>query len=85
MSEKKRSLWDRIQACETEIISEEIKDNMKIWSFRMSNGTTVTCREPIHTPEEQQKINDKFVEACMAIVYPDVDLSQVKKMTLICD
>lgn len=68
-----------------EILSVEEKDNMTITVFRASNGALVTMREPHHTPEEQQKINDNFLMAAAAICYPDVDLSKVKKIAMICD
>lgn len=68
-----------------EILSEEVKDNMIITKLRASNGATVIMKEPIHTPEEQQEINDNFIMAAAKIVYPNVDLSQVSKITLICD
>lgn len=68
-----------------QIISEEVKDNVIITVFRASNGVLVTMREPIHTPEEQQRINDDFLAAAAAIVYPDKDLSNVSKIIMICD
>lgn len=66
------------------VISREVKDNVVISVLRMANGATVTSRKPIHTPEEQQKINDDFLLACARILYPNMDLSNVKKITMIC-
>lgn len=68
-----------------QIISEEIKDNAIITVFKASNGALVTMREPIHTPEEQQKINDNFLAAAARICYPGYDLSHAAKITMICD
>ncbi len=68
-----------------QILSVEEKEDATITVFRASNGALVTMREPHHTPEEQQIINDNFLMAAAAICYPDVDLSQVSKITLICD
>ncbi|MGN0598683.1 MAG: hypothetical protein ACI4JK_02210 [Oscillospiraceae bacterium] len=68
-----------------EILSVEEKDNMTITVFRASKGALVTMREPHHTPEEQQEINENFLMAAAAICYPDVDLSKVKKIAMICD
>lgn len=67
------------------VISEEYTDKAKITVFRMPCGTTVRMTEPFHTKEEQDKINQNFLMACARIVYPDVDLSKVKKITMICD
>ena len=68
-----------------EILSVEEKDDATITVFRASSGALVRMREPHHTPEEQQEINDNFLMAAAAICYPDVDLSKVKKIAMICD
>ena len=68
-----------------EILSVEEKEDATITVFRASNGALVRMREPHHTPEEQQRINENFLMAAAAICYPDVDLSQVSKIRLICD
>lgn len=64
------------------VLSKEIVDGYKITKIKSYSGATVTMKEPIHTPEEEQAIMDKFIPAAMAIIYPEVDLSKVKKMTL---
>ena len=68
-----------------EIFYDEIVDNVRITKFRMKNGATVTCRDPIHTPEEQAIISSNFAKAAARIVFPDVDLSKVKSITIICN
>lgn len=68
-----------------EIFYDEIEDNVRVTKFRMKNGTTVTCRDPIHTPEEEAKILSNFAKAAARIVFPNVDLSKVKKITVICN
>lgn len=67
------------------ILSEEYTDKAKITVFRMPSGAIGRMIEPFHTKEEQDKINQNFLMACARIVYPGVDLSKVKKITMICD
>ena len=69
-----------------EIFYDEIEDNVRVTKFRMKkNGAVGICRVPIHTPEEEKKILSNFAKAAARIVFPDVDLSQVKKITIICN
>lgn len=67
-----------------QIISEKIESGVITTIFRASNGALVTMREPIHTPEEQQKINNDFLVAAAAICYPGKDISNVSKISMIC-
>ena len=68
-----------------EIFYDEIVDNVRITKFRMKNGAVGICRIPIHTPEEEEEILSNFAEAAARIVFPDVDLSRVKSITVICN
>ena len=69
-----------------EIFYDEIVDNVRITKFRMKkNGAVGICRDPIHTPEEQAIISSNFAKAAARIVFPDVDLSRVKSITVICN
>ncbi len=67
-----------------EILSDKIENNERVRVFRTDKGATVVMHEPLHTPEEEQKIYSNFVMAAAKIMYPDMDLSNTK-ITLICD
>lgn len=68
-----------------QILSEKVKDNAVITAFRASNGAMVIMREPIHTPEEQQRITENFLVAAAKMLYPDVNPDEVERIILIND
>ena len=65
------------------VLSEEIIDGFKIAKLRTHDGVMVTCRTPVHTPEETQKIREDICEALIQFAYPNLDLSQVEHMKVI--
>lgn len=68
-----------------EILSETRTDKEITTVFRMKNGTTVTCHEPIHTPEEEAKILSDFALACAMLLHPDMERSQIGRVRVICN
>lgn len=65
------------------IISQEIVDNVKITKLRTHSGHTAICRIPIKSEEEEQKTREKVCAACIHFLYPDLDLTKVKRMEII--
>lgn len=68
-----------------QVIEEKIENDVKITTLRTSAGVTVTVREHIHTPAEEQKIYDDFLIAAAKIMYPEIDINRVSKITMICN
>lgn len=67
-------------------ILSETRTNKEITTVaRTDGGATIVCREPIHTPEEEEKILSNFALACAHMMYPDKDLSNVKRIRVICN
>lgn len=65
-----------------EIISVEETETMIITKAKTSKGVLVTLKEPKHTPEEQNKIWDDFVDACARMLYPAEVVDNSKTITL---
>lgn len=67
------------------IISETRTDNEITTVARTDGGATIVCHEPIHTPEEEAEILSNFALACAKMMYPGKDLSNVKRIRVICN
>lgn len=67
------------------IISETRTEKEITTVARTDSGATIICREPIHTPEEEEKILSNFALACAHMVYSGKDLSNIKSIRVICN
>ncbi len=67
------------------ILSETGTDTEIATVARTDGGATIICREPIHTPDEEAEILSDFALACAQMMFPNKDLSQVKKICVICN
>lgn len=67
------------------IISETKTDKEITTVIRTDGGATVICHEPIHTPEEEAEILSSFALACAQMMYPGKDLSNIKRLRIICN
>lgn len=65
-----------------QVISEEIKDDVKIAVLRTYNGATVICRIPIETPEQRKETSARICRALTKFAHPDWDLSKCKRMEI---
>lgn len=75
------SFWD--EGCT--ILSETATDKEITTVARTDGGATIVCHEPIHTPEEEAEILSDFALACAHMMYPKKDLSNVKRIRVICN
>ncbi|MCM1330271.1 MAG: hypothetical protein NC253_12635 [Ruminococcus sp.] len=75
------SFWDEGYT----ILSETRTDKEITTVARTDGGATIVCHEPIHTPEEEERILSNFALACAKMMYPDKDLSNVGSIRLICN
>lgn len=67
------------------IISETRTDKEITTVARTDGGATIVCHEPIHTPEEETEIFSDFALACAHMMCPGKDLSNVKRIRVICN
>lgn len=67
------------------ILSETRTDKEITTVAKTDGGATIVCHEPIHTPEEEERILSNFALACAHMMYPGMDLSDVKSIRVICN
>ncbi|MCX4257132.1 MAG: hypothetical protein OSJ54_09405 [Oscillospiraceae bacterium] len=67
------------------ILSETKTDNEITTVARTDGGATIICREPIHTSEEESEMLSDFALACAQMMFPNKDLSHIKRIRVICN
>lgn len=66
------------------ILSESRTDKEITTTAVTDSGAAIVCREPVHTTEEELEILSRFALACAQIMYPEKDLSNVRRIRVIC-
>lgn len=75
------SMWER---SEYEVLREWEEDGKKCAEIRNTyNGAHIICRIPHHTEEEKRILGGKIARAMTQMCFPDMDLSQCKKIEVV--